>query len=702
MLVESLIRLGKPLITGGLSPAKILEQVTDVADPSARNFLSKVVLVEMDGVDTGEIAVQWVRMGNFVPNKNGKGEVFQPHIEHAVATPFVLPSGGNPLNPQGRYGVPAYPLYEKHFQGIKADSAQVVSFLASRVERTSSIDIGVEQLEKIGVLINGMVKEIEVANKEKWLGLLVLLPIVQSGMFRYENHGYVPVEGMEVKLGTSRLYESRCIVADLSQIVAGIWESKLAEGAEKGRLTGEEAVCTCCGTTGDVVSIYSKAWSWFTTTWPGPLSAFLKTDELVHGVALCPMCYQALTYGSNLFDSLTMPLSKWLTKELFAPVDNTSAREFRSEPAMVFGGILPLPIKEIPEEPSKDRDLYVQSLLQMTEGTAGTSDSATLHLQTLTGIERDLPELLVEGDLYRLTILYFSGDSSRGDIHLRATIEDVLPSAAQGLTDLVEDLFLDSYALQKQLFGSSHPEQSIRIYRSLPAMLSKAYGMTRLWSSLASAMHRQALPRELFVRHAALRMQELSRKVEDKFYQLRNEIFFYLYYEEFLYRYRRWLGEERGMSMKSWQEQLQLLDQRAYSDLEISGVTDLGFAAGYLVGKFSRLYFVKTEGKHFLKDRVITFGSKLNPEIIVEYGLKRMIEYVYKLKFEDSFYDEELLGLILVEYQAQKEQVSKQKDDFMTSFWAGYCLNRGKKKKEAGFKGQPEEKEEEPSIDITR
>ncbi|MFS8580911.1 MAG: hypothetical protein LOD88_12905, partial [Novibacillus thermophilus] len=60
MLVESLVRLGKPFITGGLAPAKILELVSDIRDPAARNFLSKVIMVEIDG-DTGEMAVNWRR-----------------------------------------------------------------------------------------------------------------------------------------------------------------------------------------------------------------------------------------------------------------------------------------------------------------------------------------------------------------------------------------------------------------------------------------------------------------------------------------------------------------------------------------------------------------------------------------------------------------------------------------------------------------
>jgi len=76
---------------------------------------------------------------------------------------------------------------------------------------------------------------------------------------------------------------------------------------------------------------------------------------------------------------------------------------------------------------------------------------------------------------------------------------------------------------------------------------------------------------------------------------------------------------------------------------------------------------------------------------LYEYGLKRMVEYAYKLKFDDAFYPhQELLGVVLAEYQRRKAEVQRQKDDFMTSFWAGYCLNTTKEKR----KGQSDDHDE--------
>lgn len=58
-------------------------------------------------------------------------------------------------------------------------------------------------------------------------------------------------------------------------------------------------------------------------------------------------------------------------------------------------------------------------------------------------------------------------------------------------------------------------------------------------------------------------------------------------------------------------------------------------------------------------------------------GLAQMVELSYKLNFEKKFIDRELLGLVLATYQEKKEEVARKKDEFITSFWAGYSLQTG-------------------------
>ena len=690
MLIEQLIRLGRPFLSGGFAPAEILRMVSDVQDPSARNFFTKVILVEVDRAESGQVAARWERWGVFRPDEKGKEEVFHPDQGQMVAAPFTVPSGGNPVNAQGRYGVPVYLIYEKNAQAMIRGLEETRRYLRARLERTPGLALNEQEFQSVAQAVHEVIRQMELAKKEKWLGLLVLAVVEPDGFIRYEPLDYPLKDGYEVKMGRSQLHSDLQMVANLEKILDRFWVSKLIEGEEKGRLEGDGSICSVCGSPGEVVSAYSKAWSWLTTTWPGPLSIFLKEEQLVEGVALCPRCYQALTMGSNLFNRMTTTMPLWLTREMFTPVDNPSSRSFRSQPDPIYGGVMALPLLDPDEGSEMEQMTYVQSLKYMMEQPESHVSGGQLHLDTVTGLEMMLPAALAEGERYRLSLIYYSGDPGRGDIHLRATIEEVLPSTARQLTELIDEVFQDSYALQKQLFGDRLGEADTRVYRSLPAMLSKAYGMTRVWSALASALHRQRLHRHAFVRNAALRMQDLSRKYDEKFGLLRHEVFFFLYFQQFLAAYYNLTGhlQEGGSGMRPWQELLSLLDARKVKELQIGNVAELGFAAGYLVRQFAKLYYVHTGGREFLRDRVITFGSRMNPELLFEYGIKRMVEYAYKLKFDEAFYpSQELLGVVLAEYQQRKAEVQRQKEDFMTSFWAGYCLNASKEKRKTQDEG---------------
>jgi len=691
VLIEQLIRLGRPFLKGGFTPAEILGMVSDVLDPGARNFFTKVILVEVDRTETGQVAVRWERWGVFRKDESETNEVFSPSQKQVVAVPFTIPSGGNPLHAQGRYGVPVYLIYEKNAQAMIHHLDETLKYLKARLERTPGVQLTEQEFHSVGQAVHEVIRKIELPKKEKWLGLLVLALVEPDGYVRYESLAYSPRDGFETVLGTSQIHPRRQLVSDLERILERFWLSKLIEGEEKGRLEGEGSLCSVCGHQGEVVSAYSKAWSWLTTTWPGPLSAFLREDQLVEGVALCPSCYQALTMGGNLFNRMTVAMPMWLTKELFTPVDNPSSKAFRAQPDTIYGGVMALPLLEW-EGSEEEQAVYVQSVKSMLEQQDVRPSGEQFYLNMVTGLEMRLPHELMEGEKYRLNLIYYSGDPGRGDIHLRAMIEEVLPSTARMLTEIIDEAFQDSYMLQKQLFGERLGESDSRIYRSLPAMLSKAYGMTRMWSALAAALHRRRLHRQPFVRNAALRMQDLTRKYDEKFGLLKHEVFFFLHFQQFLSAYDALIGEEKGgRDVRSWQELLKLLDERKAKDLNIDNVAELGFAAGYLVRQFSKLYYVHTGGREFLRDRVITFGSRMNPELLYEYGLKRMVEYAYKLKFDDAFYPhQELLGVVLAEYQRRKAEVQRQKDDFMTSFWAGYCLNTTKEKR----KGQSDDHDE--------
>lgn len=79
-------------------------------------------------------------------------------------------------------------------------------------------------------------------------------------------------------------------------------------------------------------------------------------------------------------------------------------------------------------------------------------------------------------DDYRLMLLYYSGDLSRGDVHIRAVIDDVIPSVASKVQQILKRLNRSELFSIRELFGLDRDEnkEDVRL-SSLPAMLANAY-----------------------------------------------------------------------------------------------------------------------------------------------------------------------------------------------------------------------------------
>src|ERR1700675_4897040 len=120
MLIEELIRLGRPVLESNLEPREVLKLITDVADDRVKNFYRHVIVVELPPEETdGEPVVlpiqNWQIAQQVIGQKKPEIDV---DVERALGIPISLPAGGNPLNPQGRYGLPVYPVYDPHFQAF--------------------------------------------------------------------------------------------------------------------------------------------------------------------------------------------------------------------------------------------------------------------------------------------------------------------------------------------------------------------------------------------------------------------------------------------------------------------------------------------------------------------------------------------------------------------------------------------------------
>ncbi|WP_026962770.1 TM1802 family CRISPR-associated protein [Alicyclobacillus herbarius] len=690
MLIEQLIRLGKPFVEGGLTPAQILDQVSDVGEPEAKGFLQRVLVAEIDA-DGGALAVgrsEWVFRRSEARGKKTV-EVLEPDMEKARTAPFVIPSGGNPVVPQGRYGIPAYLFYDKNVQGFQKSTDNVARYLQGRIERTSYfVQESAPPIDTV-VLAQRIYEFFQTKGFDdggKCNGLLVLAWVSPEGLYRYEPAGYMPRPGVEGILRASELHPDKVIVANLERIADLFWESKIAEGEEKGRRSGPDAVCSVCNARGEVLSAYSKAWNWFTTTWVAPLPAGVDDANLVDGVALCPSCYRALTYGSRLFDRLTQRLPVSLAREVFVPALNAKALNQRRRAGgdklpTVYGGVLALPFLDDVLANERSRSAFVRKLSRMASGSAYAGERGRdLHLKTITGLEMWLPDL-DETQPYGLTILYYSGEPSRADIHLRGVIDDVMPSVAAAVDELAHETYAESEVWREQLLGEDNVDRLRHVLLSLPALLARAYGPSHIWTTLTAVLHGEPLSRQTFVRLVAHRLRDLTARYRQHLGDLREEILFFLYFDLFLSRYMEQVvkrGEIR--TMRHWESLMAVLKAARQTPPTLEDHEELGFAAGYLMREFGRRYYARLE-KDFLETRVITFGNQITPDVVLKHGLLQLKPQAARHRI--GVWDlEGLLGTVMAGFLQFRDELSKRPDEFLTAFWAGYCLHRPEKAQE--------------------
>ncbi len=687
MIIESLIRLGRPMVEGGLPPAAILRQVSDVAEVGAKSFMARVFVVEVDRQgDKSNIAVLPVQQWGDYHDQSSKGkkQVFQQDVGRAVGAPFIIPRG-NPLKPQGRYGVPSYLVYDKQFHSFFEDAGELEKFISGRLKKSVGIDLSSQEVEQIALQLHQAVNNMDKGSGEKMLGLIVLTLPGENEPYQLREE--IPVgNDYLADLGPSVLHQGKHLVADLNRVKERFWEAKLAEGAEMGEREGPGAVCYFCGEEGRVVSSYCKAWSWFTTTWSCPLPSALKTGELVESIALCPGCYNALTYGANLFNKLTKQLDNWLVKEIFSPSATAAGKELTrkgSTPDAVYGCAYVLPVLDTFLEDEDDRNDFVAGVISML-GNGSGRNKVDMHLREITGFETILPAEMA-GDNYRMTIIYYSGDSSRGDIHLRATIEDVLPSVARELTKITG--ITRQYALQvaESLYNELSDKYKYFLssrYGSLPYLLTTAYGAPYTWRTIDVVLHRGELSRRAFLFNVADRMNELARKLPDSFQELCGEVIFYLTFNQLLLQYDKAIAIKTGNGgcnlMRDWRELCRLVAEAPADDLDLKDPEELGFAAGCLVRFFDWKYQKKSkekgQEKKFLQHRVMIFGSSLTPEFIWKRALSRIDEYALKLNIELSNNFQQQVAVVLMEYSRLRDEVNRERDAFMAAFWAGYAL----------------------------
>jgi hypothetical protein len=316
-------------------------------------------------------------------------------------------------------------------------------------------------------------------------------------------------------------------------------------------------------------------------------------------------------------------------------------------------------------------------------GKPGTM--AERQLSAVTGFDCVLPEGL-DTQEFRLTMVYFSGDPSRGDVHLRACLQEVLPSTVGQLKRLARQAADESVRVLRLVRNKTSDKQAGWVkdrFQSVPYLLARGFGGSHLWSQMERVLHRWPLDRHRVTANAAARMASLTRRLPDSRFAIFDEVLFFLCCKGFLEHYNRELSsapEEGDMTMRPWRELLHAIEKGPIQELSYTCAAELGFACGALIHRFSGWYWRATKsgakGKDYLK-RVLTFGADLTPEVVWKTGLGKMFDVASRYETEKQRVGRALrerVGVTLAAFDQMQQEVREHRDDFMTGFWAGYSL----------------------------
>jgi hypothetical protein len=382
-----------------------------------------------------------------------------------------------------------------------------------------------------------------------------------------------------------------------------------------------------------------------------------------------------------------------VTRELFSPVSDGEARRAAGRKKLqdlpvIRGSGYVLPVADEAFRNSELARAYTEGLNDMLGPVRTEGPLAQQYLDTVTGFDLLLPEEFDRED-FRVTLVYFHGDVARGDVHIRAFIEEVIPTTLRLLRRIAER----TAALVPAPVGLFDQEQASQLrsrYRSVPYLLARAYGGSYLWDCLHAALRRRPLELARPTRNAAQRMNSLAHNLPDNIWDLKEEVSFFLAFVRFSDEYNRTLvrqedgrqppctmqDQERRptMGMRPWKELLTVLEQGSAEEATFATPAELGFACGALIRQFSRWYYNATR-KDFLKHRVMTFGSDLSPEVVWKRALSKVFDVAARYSTIHIPADyRQRVGAVLVQLVQMEDQVRRQRDEFMTGFWAGYTL----------------------------
>ncbi|NQS75042.1 MAG: hypothetical protein HQP61_01170 [Peptococcaceae bacterium] len=657
MLLTDIIRIGQPIVESEMSIGERIQLLTDVSKDEVKNFYGNVFIVELNNEET------------ILHYRKLQDEVNGPvNLDTAIVMPVTIPSG-NPLLAQGIYPLASYPLYGRHINELP-EQKKTFKLVFDRFARTIPyMEFRKDELEKKATLVaDCLVRE---GDRYITQGKGVLYVVDHSlGLFSFdqgENHFAIGI----------REANGNPLCVDGRQIVDNIIQSRLEEAKELGVTT--DAISTVLNEQSEkLVSAYNKGWLWLSHTWDLPASIYWRKKDWVKGIRLNRQEYEAFVYGAQFLKQVQTPIRGALLKEMFAPVFNVEAKQHMRPTSFetIYGIPYFLPITGAsPVEMYK----YFRQLQNRLE--AKDIPPNALQLEVIGGLERRIIPSLK--DNYRITIIYYSGILARGDIHIRGQIEDIVPSVAAKVQNLIKRLqkaTCDEFGDMLQVAEKQQEVVRFRV-RYLPALLSNAYGPGYLWSSMEKILNGRPIGLERVAKQTVHRITEIANK--GNVFGVRLELLFYHLFIAFYHDYHQQILNERkgGMVLRDLKELMERYNGERLTFADLDTVEKVGFITGLLVQQFGRSYYAKV-GSDYLRTRIMRFGSKLNPEMIWKNGLVKMEELRKQRDLGIQLNYEKALALTLPALLELKNnnQLAKNKNEFLTMFWSGYLMLPKKEK----------------------
>ena len=258
MLVESIIRVGRPIANSNLSNEQRIRWLTDTDSENCKNFFQNVFLVE---IDEEKIDYHFIILGSWEEKK------FVVDKLRNRAYPILYPQGGNPLHPQGVYPAPCYLMYDPHIKSMKNPETFACEVILPRLKSTISYR---EQSEEHLMAIATRVANIIASNYEnfisedKQLGILYIYDHVLS------IYHIMPERKTDDEryfwITESKLKDRQHLYIDSDKCIEEIIEAKFAEAKTLGYEKNAVSTFTNKRET-EVSSSYNKFWLWLSPTW---------------------------------------------------------------------------------------------------------------------------------------------------------------------------------------------------------------------------------------------------------------------------------------------------------------------------------------------------------------------------------------------------------------------------------------------------